>query len=160
MGCPAVAVGPWLGRRRWFAPLDHLAIVLGDHPGHVGHCPVRDCHRVPVDDRSKRMANGEAGVDDGQEGGGHVGLDRLVEGWVEPRDRPLPASASRLACSFFHSWWGVRELVFVACLVERLLVRGDGCLEDGLAGGDVGQAAVDSQGDVEYLSFLGSKRTF
>ena len=79
MGCPAVAVGPWLGRRRWFAPLDHLAIVLGDHPGHVGHCPVRDFHRVPVDDRSKRMANGEAGVDDGQEGGGHVGLDRFVE---------------------------------------------------------------------------------
>ena len=92
MGCPAVAVAPWLGCRRWFAPLDHLVIVLGDHPGHVGHCPVRDFHRVPVDDRSKRIAGGEAGVDDGQEGGGHVGLDRLVEGWVEPRDRPPPAS--------------------------------------------------------------------
>ena len=25
---------------------------------------------------------------------------------------------------------------------------GDGCLKDGLAGGDVGQAAVDPQGDV------------
>ena len=95
-----------------------------------------------------KVAGWEAGANYAQEGGGHVGLDRLVEGWVEPRDRPLPASPSRLACSFFHSWWGVRELVFVACLVQCLLVRRDGCLEDGLAGGDVAQAAVDSQGDV------------
>ena len=65
------------------------------------------------------MVGGKTGVDDAQEGGGHVGLDRLVEGRVEPSYRPLPASPSRLACSFFHSWWGVRELVFVV-VVSKL----------------------------------------
>ena len=94
------------------------------------------------------MVGGKAGVDDAQEGGGHVGLDRLVEGRVEPSYRPLSTSPPRRICSLLHSWWDVGELVFVACLVERLLVRGDGCLKDGLVGGDVGQAAVDSQGDV------------
>ena len=79
------------------------------------------------------MVGGKAGVDDAQEGGGHVGLDRLVEGRVEPSYRPLSTSPPRRTCSLFHSWWDVGELVFVACLVERLLVRGDGCLEDGLA---------------------------
>ena len=105
------------------------------------------------------MVGGKTGVDDAQEGGGHIGLDRLVEGRVEPSYRPLPASPSRLACSFFHSWWDVRELVFVACLlVERLLVRGDGCLEDGLVGGDVAQAAVDSQGDIWYYIVLAASQ--
>ena len=50
VGCPAVAVTPCLGRRRWSAPLDHLGVVLGDHPGHVCHRPVGDFHGVPVDD--------------------------------------------------------------------------------------------------------------
>ena len=100
------------------------------------------------------MVGGKTGVDDAQEGGGHVGLDRLVEGRVEPSYRPLSTSPPRRTCSLLHSWWDEGELVIVACLVERLLVRGDGCLKDGLVGGDVGQAAVDSQGDVLYLDFL------
>ena len=104
------------------------------------------------------MVGGKTGVVDAQEGGGHIGLDRLVEGRVEPSYRPLPASPSRLACSFFHSWWDVLELVFVACLVKRLLVRGDGCLKDGLVGGDVAQAAVDSQGDIWYYIVLAASQ--
>ena len=83
--------------------------------------------------RSGWMSRWEASLDDLQEGGGHVGLDPLVEWWVKPNNPFAAAPPPRLVGSLLCAGWDVGELVLMAGLLEGLLVRWDGCLEDRLA---------------------------
>ena len=71
------------------------------------------------------MARGKAGLDEGKEGAGHVGLHPLVVGGVEPGHSALSASPPGLVSLLVHPGGCVGELVLVASLGERLLVRGD-----------------------------------
>ena len=79
------------------------------------------------------MSRWQASLNDLQEDGGHVGLDPLVEWWVKPNNPFAAAPPPRLVGSLLCAGWDVGELVLMAGLLEGLLVRWDGCLEDGLA---------------------------
>ena len=80
------------------------------------------------------MPRWEAGFNEGEEGAGHVGLHPLVVWGVEPSYPPLSASLPWLGGLLVHPGWCVDELVLVAGPGERLLLRRDCSLKDGLAG--------------------------
>ena len=149
VGGLAVAVITRYSHHHGLAALDHLVVVLGDHLGHISHGSVRDLDCVAVEDTSQSMARGKAGLDEGEEGAGHVGLHPLVVGGVEPGDPALAASPPWLVGLLVHPGGCVGELVLVASPGKRLLVRGNCCLKDGLAGGDVREPPVHPQ----YVEF-------
>ena len=57
-----------------------------------------------------KVAGWEAGANYAQEGGGHVGLDPLVEWWIEPNNSFAAASPPRLVGSLLCPGWDVNEL--------------------------------------------------
>ena len=70
----------------WLVLSQNQFVVFINGLPHVRHASVGNLYSIPIDDLCKGVVGGEAGVNELQELGPHVGCNILGEGGIKPRD--------------------------------------------------------------------------